>query len=27
LNLVVTLVVVHWLHHFSLPGFPWCCSS
>jgi len=27
LNLAVTLAVVHWLYHFSLPGFPWRCSS
>jgi len=23
----VTLAVVYWLYHFSLPGFPWRCSS
>jgi len=27
LNFAVTLAVVHWLYHLSLPGFPWCCSS
>jgi len=26
LNLAVTLAVVHWLYHLSLPGFPWRCS-
>jgi len=23
----MTLAVVHWLCHLSLPGFPWRCSS
>jgi len=27
LNFAVTLEVVHWLDRFSLPGFPWRCSS
>jgi len=27
LNLAVTLAVVHYLYHLSLPGFPWGCSS
>jgi len=27
LNLAVTLAVVHWLYHLSLPRFPWRYSS